>query len=86
MMHGLLRTGQVSRSFTSAATLWLGSVSCCVLFAARPCAPMGMSNEGLVLGLDLFNCRMSTLDGRRAADESGWGAEGGGQGSGAALE
>ena len=46
-------------------------------------------NEGLVLGrlgMDLFNCRMSTLDDRRAADESGWGAEGGGQGSGAALE
>ena len=45
-----------------------------------------LGNEGFVLGMDLFNCRMSTLDGRRAADESGGGAEGGGQGSGAALE
>lgn len=32
-----------------------------------------------MLGMDLFNCRMSTLDDRRAADESGWGAEGGGR-------
>ena len=80
MMHGLLRTGQVSRSFTSAATLhhcgWVLLLLLCVVCTSV----WAHGNEGLVLGrlgMDLFNCRMSTLDDRRATDESGWGQGGG---------
>lgn len=62
---------------------WVLLLLLCVVCGTSMCAH---GNEGLVLGMDLFNCRMSTLDDRRAADESGWGAEGGGQGFGAALE